>query len=95
MRESHAKCVILGSSALRVNGACYFRPHIPRLKVESHHNVRLGRRLPTHNPALSSANESSQTLMKVGLRHRTPVNVVFVGNFQHVEKLPTFDNERW
>ena len=31
--------------------------------------------------------------MKVGLRHRTPVNVVFVEHFQHVEKLPTFNNE--
>ena len=46
---------------------------------------RLGRRLPTYGPALGSANESSQTLIKVGLRHRTPVNVVFTGNFQHVE----------
>ena len=53
---------------------------------------RLARRLPTYGPALGSANESLQTLKKVGLRHRTPVNVVYVGNFQHVEKLPTFDN---
>ena len=56
---------------------------------------RLGRRLPSYDPALGSANESRQTLMKVGLRHRMPVNVVFVGNFQHVEKFTTFENEGW
>ena len=53
---------------------------------------RLDRRLPTYGPALGSANESLQTLMKVGVRHRTPLNVT--GNSQHVEKLP-FENERW
>ena len=56
---------------------------------------RLGRQLPTYGPALGSANESPQTLMKVGLRHRTPVNVAFVDNFQHIEKMPKFENECW